>query len=224
GRKEEVKPFLEKAVGQNAMTEIMFARMKELYRQAHGNMDGYDAYLASLRSADEQKLIEQHVREHLTHNDYEPFAVEAADGQLVRSSDWGNKIVVIDFWATWCRPCIEGLPGMQMLTDKYSKDNDVAIYCMGTMQTGDYKTKSVNYVKGQGLVRLQLLHDAVNKKTGEQDAVFKSFLPFFHSSAIPRKIVLKDGVMRYSSEGYSGSPSKLADELSYVIELLKAEK
>jgi thiol-disulfide isomerase/thioredoxin len=224
GKKEEVQPFLEKTVAANAVTEAMFSKLKSLYQQSHKNGDGYDAYLASLRSADEQKLMQAHVKEHLTNNEYRPFAVESADGELVRSSEWGDKIVVIDFWATWCKPCIQALPGMQMLVDKYSKDNGVAIYCMGTMQTGDYKPKSVNYVKGQGLVRLNLLHDAVNKETGEQDAVFKSFVPFFHSSAIPRKIVLKDGVMRYSSEGYSGSPSKLVDELSYVIEMLKAEK
>jgi len=46
----------------------------------------------------------------------------------------------------------------------------------------------------------------------------------FNDSGIPRKVILKDGVMRYTSGGYCGSPSKLADEISYVIELLKAEK
>ena len=45
-----------------------------------------------------------------------------------------------------------------------------------------------------------------------------------NSSGIPLKVVLKDGVMRYVSEGYCGSPSKLADEISLIIEVLKAEK
>jgi hypothetical protein len=112
---------------------------------------------------------------------------------------------------------------MQMLVDKYAQDPQVAVYMVGTMQTGNYKEKSEGYVKQEGF-RFNLLHDAVNKKTGEQDLVFRSFVPFFQSSAIPRKVILKDGVMRYTSEGYSGSPSKLVDELTYAIELLKAEK
>lgn len=222
-KQNEVQPFLEKAVTANAMTANLFNKLKEIYRQSHGNADGYEAYLASFRSNDEIRIMHEYVKEHLTNQEFQPFAVESAEGALVRSSDWDNKIVVIDFWATWCKPCIQALPGMQMLREKYSNDEGVAVYCMGTMQTGDYKQKSVNYVKGQGL-QLNLLHDAVNKESGEQDAVFKSFVPFFKSSAIPRKVVLKDGMMRYSSEGYSGSPSKLVDELSYVIELLKAEK
>lgn len=219
----EILPFLEKAVNYNAVTEAMYSKLKASYLQTHKSMDGYEAYLASLQSADEQSLLKEYVKSHLLNKEYQPFAVESAEGDIVRSSEWGDKIVVVDFWATWCKPCIQALPGMQMLREKYKNDDGVAVYCMGTMQSGDYKTKSVNYVKSQGL-KLNLLHDGVDEKTGDQSVVFRTFVPFFHSSAIPRKVVLKDGMMRYSSEGYSGSPSKLVDELSYVIELLKAEK
>ncbi|RXK83120.1 TlpA family protein disulfide reductase [Filimonas effusa] len=223
GQKAEMKPFLEKTVKANTVTPAMFNKLKTIYQEEHKNLDGYDTYINSLKSDDERKAMEAYVKEHLTNNEYKPFALENADGQLVRSSEWGNKIVVIDFWATWCKPCIAAFPGMQMLVDKYANDSEVGIYLIGTMQNGDYKNKSVGYVKSQGF-RFNLLHDAVNKENGEQDVVFKTFVPFFKSSAIPRKVVLKDGIMRYSSEGYSGSPSKLVDELSYVIELLKAEK
>jgi len=54
--------------------------------------------------------------------------------------------------------------------------------------------------------------------------VFRSLVPLFNSSGIPRKIIVKNGIVRYSSEGYSGSPSLLMDELSMAIELLRAEK
>jgi len=224
GEQAAIRPFLEKCVAANAVTPAMFTALKNCYQAMHHTLDGYDAYVAALHSADEQEGLKTYVKEHLTNKEYQPFALENAKGQLVRSSEWGDKIVVLDFWATWCRPCIEGFPGMQLVIDKYSKDDGVAVYFIGTMQYGDYKTKSVDYVKSQGYRGFNLLHDAVNKNTGQQDVVFQSFVPFFQSSAIPRKVILKDGVMRYTSEGYSGSPSKLADEISYVIELLKAEK
>jgi thiol-disulfide isomerase/thioredoxin len=222
--KEAIQPLLENSVNANAVAPAMFSKLKEMYVEKYKNTDGYEAYLNSLRSADEKAKLEKHVKEHMANWEYQPFALENAEGELVRSSDWGDKIVVVDFWATWCKPCIEAFPGMQLLIDKYAKDSSVAVYFIGTMQFGDYKTKSVNYVKSKGYRGFNLLHDAVNKKTGEQDVVYRSFMPYFKASGIPRKVVLKDGIMRYTSEGYSGSPSQLADELSYVIELLKAEK
>jgi thiol-disulfide isomerase/thioredoxin len=218
-----IRPFLEQCVKANTMTPRMLEELKKQYVQKQGNTDGYDQYLAALRSPEELEAMKAYVKEHMTSKEFIPFAVEDADGNLVRSSDWGDKIVVIDFWATWCKPCIMAFPGMQMLTDKYAEDDKVAVYLMGTMQTGDYKTKSTGYVKKEGF-RFHLLHDNISKATGGQDEVFKTFVPFFLSSAIPRKVILKDGVMRYTSEGYSGSPSKLAEELSMAIELLKNEE
>ncbi|HJT73528.1 MAG TPA: TlpA disulfide reductase family protein [Chitinophaga sp.] len=223
GQEKEILPLLEMCVKANTMTPLMLDKLKAIYQAKNKDMSGYDKYLASLRSPEEQQALREYVKEHMVNQEYKPFAIENANGELVRSSEWGDKIVVLDFWATWCKPCIAAFPGMQMITDKYANDPAVAIYLVGTMQTGDYKEKSTGYIKQEGY-RFNLLHDGINKETGGQDAVFKTFVPFFQSSAIPRKVILKDGVMRYTAEGYSGSPSKLADELTYAIELLKAEK
>ncbi|WP_164735327.1 TlpA family protein disulfide reductase [Pseudoflavitalea rhizosphaerae] len=219
---QAIQPFLEKCMAANAMTPLMLEELKKQYVKKNNSAEGYEAYTSSLRSKDEQGALLAYVKEHMTNEEFMPFAVEDADGKTIRSSDWNNRIVVIDFWATWCKPCIQAFPGMQLLVDQYSKDDKVKIFLMGTMQTGDYKEKSVGFVKREGY-RFHLLHDNKNQKNGEQDAVFKTFVPFFKSSAIPRKVILKDGVMRYTSEGYSGSPSKLAEELSMAIEILKKE-
>ena len=41
-------------------------------------------------------------------------------GQPVRLSDFKGKVVLVNFWATWCAPCIEEMPSMQRLRDKLS--------------------------------------------------------------------------------------------------------
>lgn len=221
---KQLLPLLEMSARENAMTPKMFDKLKALYLEQHDGQDaGYAAYLAGLKSDEEKAEMKAYVDQHWVNHPMPLFRLENADGLFVTPDDWKGKIVVVDFWATWCRPCIMAFPGMQLLVDKYAKDQDVAIYMLGTMQTGDYKNKSVNYVRGEGY-RFNLLHDAVNPKTNEQDLLFKQLVPLFGDSSIPRKIVVKDGKVRYCSGGYSGSPSKLMDELSLAIETLRNEK
>jgi thiol-disulfide isomerase/thioredoxin len=47
------------------------------------------------------------------------FVVEALDGGSISSSDFQGKVVLIDFWATWCQPCKNEMPGYQKLQDRY---------------------------------------------------------------------------------------------------------
>jgi thiol-disulfide isomerase/thioredoxin len=41
-------------------------------------------------------------------------------GQPVNLADFKGKVVLVNFWATWCAPCIEEMPAMQRLRDKLS--------------------------------------------------------------------------------------------------------
>ncbi|WP_169305720.1 TlpA family protein disulfide reductase [Sphingobacterium alkalisoli] len=221
---KQILPLLEMSARENAMTPKMFDKLKSIYLKQHnGNEEGYEAYVSNLRSDEEKAEMRAYVDQHWVNYTMPTFRLENADGLFVTPADWNGKIVVVDFWATWCRPCIMAFPGMQLLVDKYKDDKAVAVYMVGTMQTGDYKSKSVNFVRGEGY-QFNLLHDSVNPRTNEQDFVFKQLVPLFGDSSIPRKIIVKDGKVRYCSGGYSGSPSKLMDELSLAIEILKNEK
>jgi len=47
------------------------------------------------------------------------FAVETLDGQHVSLDDLKGKVVLLDFWATWCPPCREALPHIRKISQKF---------------------------------------------------------------------------------------------------------
>jgi len=48
-----------------------------------------------------------------------PFAITAIDGQRITMDDLQGKVVLLDFWATWCVPCREALPHIQKVAKKF---------------------------------------------------------------------------------------------------------
>src|SRR5215469_15032522 len=55
------------------------------------------------------------------------FTVKDLQGHPVSSDDLKGKVVIIDFWATWCRPCKQEMPGYQKLVDRYGAQGLVVI-------------------------------------------------------------------------------------------------
>jgi thiol-disulfide isomerase/thioredoxin len=47
------------------------------------------------------------------------FSVEDLQGREISTADLRGKVVLIDFWATWCQPCKKEMPGYQKLVDRY---------------------------------------------------------------------------------------------------------
>jgi len=55
------------------------------------------------------------------------FEMVYADGRLVNMEDLKGKVVFMNFWATWCPPCIAEMPSIQQLYDKVKDDEEIVI-------------------------------------------------------------------------------------------------
>ena len=48
------------------------------------------------------------------------FELQALTGEIVSLSDFNGKPVLINFWATWCPPCVQEMPLLQEISDDYA--------------------------------------------------------------------------------------------------------
>src|ERR1700749_3607746 len=69
-------------------------------------------------------------------NDKAPnFILKDINGKTVSLADYKGKVLILDFWATWCVPCRNSFPAVKMAVEKYKNDPDVKILFSDTRET-----------------------------------------------------------------------------------------
>ncbi|BBO32581.1 redoxin domain-containing protein [Lacipirellula parvula] len=133
------------------------------------------------------------------------FEVDVLDGEAFKLEDvLGKKVVMLDFWATWCGPCVAALPEISAAAEEM-KEKDVVFY---TVNLREEPEAVKEFLKEQEL-DVPVLLDA----EGEIGDLYKA-------EAIPQTVLIgKDGRVQVVHVGFGGdAKKKLIEEMTALLE------
>ncbi|NPV84329.1 MAG: redoxin domain-containing protein [Candidatus Aminicenantes bacterium] len=209
---EPALQVLEAAAGKGFAGSDLMDLLKQAYVGARGSDSGWEEYRVkletgateALRSELQKKMIEQPAP---------AFELKDLEGKVVKLADYQGKVVILDFWATWCGPCLGSFPGMKKLVEEYQKDPSVAFVFVNTWQDEANKEQVVKEFLEKNQYPFYVLMDT-------EDKVVASY----GVSGIPTKFVIDPkGKIRFKSIGFEGDIEKMIKEVKLMIELAKGK-
>ncbi|MCV2486415.1 TlpA family protein disulfide reductase [Flavobacterium sp. SH_e] len=177
--KDEVKAYIEDEIGKGNTSPAFLAKLKEIYIEKKLPMAEYDAIQQKTELLAQENKNKDLLEKFGTKNATD-FTLKNLEGKETKLSDYKGKVVVLDFWATWCGPCKASFPKMQHLVTKY-KDKDVAFLFVNTWENG--KEEEV----------LKKVTSYITEKKFDFNVVFDSkteVVTNYKIQAIPTRIVI----------------------------------
>ena len=135
------------------------------------------------------------------------FSVEMIDGSQVKLSELRGKVVLLNFWATWCAPCIREFYEMPSKIIAPFKNQDFIFLPIAIGQNQQIVKDKILYLKERGIefnVGIDPLKEVWNQ---------------YAKGSIPKNVIIdKNGIISYLSTGNDGrSVDVLVDEIQKLI-------
>lgn len=135
------------------------------------------------------------------------FKFTGLDGAQITREALAGKVVVLDFWATWCQPCLESLPNLQQVYERF-KTNDKVVICAVNIDQPDITDAQVRETFVQRKLSIPISRDSEQMaQTG------------FQVASIPNLFVIgPDGIVAHNEVGFNPNlAAELPDKLDKLL-------
>ena len=148
----------------------------------------------------------------MTNSPAQPFELKNLEGERESLENMKGKVIVLDFWATWCAPCIMTFPAYQELIEKYKTDSDVKFLFVCLDKNKNEKEIS-QFLQKRGF-NFNVLLDRVGESAKGYEV-----------GSLPTKFVISpDGKINFRTSGGNGDKDKIIEEISLMIDIAKDSK
>lgn len=136
------------------------------------------------------------------------------EGAPVNIGDWKGKVVLIDYWATWCGPCRSSFPAVQKLYERYRSNPNVVFAVVNVWERDKDRQKIVkDFLSKNTDLTFPVYLDATDAVVGK-----------FGVTGIPTKFYLgKDGRIQFKEVGYLPEEQFLEEATNKIEALLDQE-
>lgn len=147
------------------------------------------------------------------------FQLKDLTGKTISLEDYKGKVLILDFWATWCAPCRESFPAVQKVVETYANDPAVAFLFIDTKERVDNYPKLVNEFLAKKKYPFHVVFDDKGSD-GKMDVTFKKYM----MPGIPSKYFIDpNGIIRFNTLGFK--PGQTMEEaVNEIIDLVEKTK
>jgi thiol-disulfide isomerase/thioredoxin len=147
------------------------------------------------------------------------FTLKDMNGASVSLAELKGKVVVLDFWATWCGPCKSSFPYLQKVYEKYQNNENVKILAINSWERQKDYPAQVDNAKSFMSSNKYTFPVLIDEKSEDQFIVIGQY----GVEGIPTKFILdKKGTIAWKVVGFDNG-QYMIDEMTQQIEMLLSE-
>lgn len=215
GNKVAAYTLLEKIVKTNHASKEELALFKSLFLKVKGNETDFKEYQIQLEK-ELQLVLKEEVAKSIIKEKAPEFTLIDMNGKKITSASLRGKILVVDFWATWCHPCISSFKAAKQVKDQYKDNPNVQFLFVNVFEQGsaaEIKKRVVEFSKTSAYD-----FDFYLTSTDEKNPAL-NVARLFDITNIPVKVLIdKDGYVRYKIIGYDGNDKVEKDKLIFMLD------